>query len=319
MPSVIQADDSIIRRFSVLNGKGRLAHAYLFIGPPNIGKFETARSIAKAINCEQDRDGRFCDTCPSCVRINAGQHPDIMTFGEDGEPIKIGQIRELLGRSKFRPHSARKKVFVLRNIETMTLQAANAFLKTLEEPDGDSLLLLTTSVPEKSPDTIRSRCHAIHFRTASVDDLTARLKDQGLSQKESHFIAYFAQGCPGTAQKLHDRDFVATKDAWIDSLILSRPGEPQIKEILADKTQTKEFLDVLYSWIRDCLLVKAGIDDARLIHLDRLQDLKRFAEVRTFEDLDGLSRSIVNMYQLLADNLNIKLPLLIIGEQLWEK
>ena len=102
-------------------------------------------------------------------------------------------------------------------------------------------------------------------------------------------------------------------------MILNRPQDLRIKEILDDKEETKEFLDILFSWIRDALLAKVGVEDERLIHLDRIDDLNQFVKKHTFEELKALSHSIVKMYQLLADNLNIKLPLLIIGEQLWEK
>ena len=321
MQQEIQIDNSIIERFAILNKKGRLAHAYLFIGPSNIGKGETALAIAKLINCEQSGQEKFCDVCPACIKINTGNHPDIMVIDNGyGEAIKIEKIRELFNQSKLRSFCAAKKVFIIKNIENMTLEAANAFLKTLEEPPANSLLLLTTSVLEKNLDTIKSRCHAIHFQLASSSDLVGQLRaNYNMEEAQSHFIAYFSQGCPGTAKKLSTSGFVDKKNELLDTFVLSRPQDSHIKEILADKTETKEFLDILLSWTRDCLLAKVGVEDERLIHLDRIADLKQFGARYTFEELKALSQSIVKMHQLLADNLNIKLPLLIIGEQLWEK
>lgn len=321
MQQEIQVNNSIIERFVILNKKGRLAHAYLFIGPLEIGKGETALAIAKILNCEHKQEGIFCDECPTCIKINSGNHPDVMIIdNEQGEAIKIEQVRGLLDQSKLRPYFAERKIFILKNIENMTAEAANAFLKTLEEPSAGSLLLLTTSVPEKNLDTIKSRCHAIYFQPVSNNDLVRQLRDNcRMNEKESHFIAYFSQGCLGTAKKLTANGFVNKKNGFIDTVLLSRPEDSRIKAILADKVETKELLDILFSWIRDCLLVKVGVEDERLIHLDRIDDLRRFAGRYTFEELKTLNRSIVKMYQLLADNLNIKLPLLIIGEQLWEK
>ena len=321
MQQEIQNDNSIIERFAILNKRERLAHAYLFIGPANIGKGETALAIAKLINCEQRQEDQFCDTCSSCIKINSGNHPDIMVIDNGyGEAIKIEKIRELFNQSKLRSFFAVKKVFIIKNIENMTLEAANAFLKTLEEPPANSLLLLTTSVLEKNLDTIKSRCHAIHFQLTSSNDLVGQLRaNYNMEEKESHFIAYFSQGCPGTARKLSTNGFVDKKNKFLDTFVLNRPHDSHIKEVLADKSETKEFLDILLSWIRDCLLAKVGVEDERLIHLDRMGDLKQFSARYSFEELKALSRSIVKMHQLLADNLNIKLPLLIIGEQLWEK
>jgi len=321
MQQEIQINDAIIERFAILNTKGRLAHAYLLIGPSDIGKGETALAIAKLFNCEEKKGKAFCDVCSTCIKINAGNHPDVMTIdNEYGEAIKIEQIRELLNQCKLKPYFAVKKIFIIKNIENMTQEAANAFLKTLEEPSAESLLLLTTSVPEKNLDTIRSRCHAIHFQLSSSDDLVRQLrKSYDMEEAQSHFIAYFSQGCPGAAQKLSMSGFIDKKNELINTFILNRPEDSYIKELLADKTEAKEFLDILFSWIRDCLLAKAGVLDQRLIHLDRIKDLKQFGAKYTFEELKALNQSIVKMHQLLADNLNIKLPLLIIGEQLWEK
>jgi len=321
MQTEIKLNNSIIKQFARLKKRGRLAHAYLFVGPSDIGKGETALAIAKLMNCEGGQEEQFCDSCPSCIKISSGNHPDVAIIDNDyGESIKIEQVREYLNRSKLRSFFGAKKIFIIENIEYLTLEGANAFLKMLEEPSGDSLLLLTTAVPEKVLDTVKSRCHVTHFYPMSRKDLLKGLrKDHTMDEGSSHFLAYFAQGCLGTAMKLKERQFVGKKNEFIDLFILNRPGDSQIKELLADKEQTREFLDILLSWIRDALMVKIDVENERLIHLDRVDDLNCFKHRYTFEELNELNKSIIKMKQLLADNLNIKLPLLIIGEQLWEK
>jgi DNA polymerase-3 subunit delta' len=317
----IQFNQAVLRRFAVLKEKGRLAHAYLFIGPPDIGKGETALAVAKLMNCEAPREEVFCDACPPCRKISSGNHPDVFVVDNGhGEPIKIEQVRELLGRDRLKPFMASRKVFVICNIENLTVEGANAFLKTLEEPSAGSLLLLTTSAPEKNLDTIRSRCQAVYIPAVLSHNLAGELRQEyDMDAESSHFLAYFAQGCPGTARRLKENRFLEQKDVFIDGFILNRPRETSVKEMLADKVRTKEFLNILLSWLRDAFLVKAGVGDGRLVHLDRLADLKRFQKRYVLKDLDKLNAAVVNMCQLLADNLNIKLPLLIIGEQLWEK
>ena len=321
MQQDIQLNHAILQRFAVLKKKERLAHAYLFIGPSDMGKGETALAIAKLMNCEAQENGMFCDDCPSCVKINSGNHPDVTVIDNGyGESIKIEQVRELLSRNNFRAFMAKKKVFILKNIENLTTEGANAFLKTLEEPSTDTLLLLTTSSLEKNLDTIKSRCHMIYFPSMSNGDLARRLReDCNIDEANAHFLTYFAQGCLGAAKRLERDRFAERKNEIIDNFILNRPEEALIKKMLADREQTKELLDIFLSWIRDTILVKASVEDGRLIHLDRVDDLKRFQKRTTFEELNDINKSIVKMCQLLADNLNIKLPLLIIGEQLWEK
>lgn len=321
MQQELQFNQSVLQRFAVLGRREKLAHAYLFVGPGGIGKTQTALAIAKMINCEDKREKTFCDTCASCIKINTGNHPDVFVINnEEGESIKIEQIRELLNRNKLRAFMARKKVFILKKIETLTLDGANAFLKTLEEPSADSLLLLTTSTAETVLDTIKSRCHMVYFPLMSDRDMMERLKDDwGGNAADGPLISYFAQGSLKAARTLMEDAFVDKKNLLIDEFILNRPHDDDIKALLADKEETKGFLNILLSWMRDVMLVKAGVRDNRLIHTDRLKELDDFQKKYAFEELRVLHESIVKMCRLLADNLNIKLPLLIIGEQLWDR
>jgi DNA polymerase-3 subunit delta' len=316
-----QINQSVLNRFSILAKAQRLAHAYLFIGPMNIGKGETALAVAKLIHCGTEKDGLSCEDCPACAKINAGAHPDVLIIDhEPGESIKIEQIRALLDRMKLRPWGGTKKVVLIRNIEQLTPEAANAFLKTLEEPSASTLILLTTSVPEQNPETIRSRCQAVYFQPLSNSELEERLRgDHRLKENDAHFLAYFAQGCPGAVQRMMDSDILRYKDEVIDGFLFRRPAAEEIKAVVDDKEQAKVFLNILFSWIRDVLLLKSGVDDRRLIHRDRREALERFALKYSFEELSDLNRSVVHMYELLAENLNIKLPLMIIGEQIWRK
>jgi len=313
-------NNDIVQRFARLSGKERLAHAYLFVGPYDIGKGETAVAVAKLVNCEDPQANMFCDRCPSCIKIKSGNHPDIVLIDKGySESIKIEDIRGILDQNRLRPYLARKKVFILRNIENLTPEAANAFLKTLEEPSPDSLLLLTTSVPEKNLDTIRSRCHAIYISSASSGQLTDLLcKEYDIDRNGAHFLAYFAEGCLGTARKLMARKFFEQKNELIDDFILRRPDDASVKSLLADKMRTREWLDVCLSWMRDVFVIKAGVADHRIIHADRQQDLAVFQKRFSFQELAALNQSVVKMRQMFMDNLNIKIPLLIIGEQLWE-
>ena len=225
----------------------------------------------------------------------------------------------MMDRMKLTPLSGMKKIVIIRNTEQFTPDSANVFLKTLEEPSASTLMLLTTSIPEQNLDTIRSRCHAVYFQPLTNGELERRLGECRLKAGDTHFLAHFAQGCPGTAKRLMDGGVIGYKDEVIEGFVLRRPGEKYIKETIADKERIKIFLNILFSWMRDAILVKSGIKDGRLIHLDRFDELSLFAREYSFEQLNDLSESVVHMHKLLADNLNIKLPLLIIGEQLWGK
>ncbi len=349
---LLRFNENVLQRFASLEQRGRLAHAYLFAGPPEIGKRQTALAVAKLLNCEGRNRGfcegnrtlceangmaggdpsmrpamsdegefkrlHFCDACPSCRRITSGNHPDVHVIDSSlEEPMTIEDVRGILDQIKLRPFMAQKKIFILCNIENLTVEGVNALLKTLEEPSPGSLLLLTTSVMEKIPETVRSRCHRERFFRPSERALAEELRaSYGEEGDRAHVLAYLAGGCPGKARRLKEQGIFKTRDEIIDRFLLSGNREAMTKNILADKQKVREFLDILLIWVRDCLLIKMGVAESRLAHSDRLDDLKNFQRRFTFEQLEKLYEEVVQTFRLLADNLNVKIPLLIIGEML---
>ena len=278
-------NESIFHRLVTLHQRQRLAHAYLFVGAPKTAKTKTALAIAKFLNCENPLKEIFCDQCPSCLKINSGNHPDIHIIqAQETQTIKIEQIRDLMSQIQLRPLIGKKKIFILCHGENLTHEGANAFLKTLEEPSANSLLILTTSVLENNLDTIRSRCHVVHFPALSPQ-----------------FISVDAQ------EKC---------EQMIDGFILSPQNEQFLKKILQDKNEIKILLEVLMSWVRDCLLLKIGVSTQRLVHQKRLHDVDHFTQKHSLKDLQSVKDDIIKAFYLLKENLNMKIPLLLIKEKL---
>lgn len=156
--------------------KGRLGHAYLFSGAGWDDLETLAKQLAKTINCEAPVTGGpcqaaidSCDRCSSCRRIDQELHPDILWIRPESKSrvITIEQIRELMKTVHLKPTEARFKVGVIQGAERLNIQAANAFLKTLEEPPVNSVLILLTPTPEKVLETITSRCLRIHSGNGS--------------------------------------------------------------------------------------------------------------------------------------------------------
>jgi DNA polymerase-3 subunit delta' len=311
-------DNKVIDRFIKLCKKEALAHAYLFSGPASVGKFETAINISQLLNCSSSIKGLPCLECSNCKNILEGNHPDIHVIDNgSSDSIKIDQIRILLGQIKLRSFFGDKKIFIIRHCEKLTLESSNALLKTLEEPSTDSLLILTTSKREYILPTIRSRCHHIHFEPFSNDKLEMYLGEKKWENKqENHFLAYFTEGCLGKAVELKNSNAFDQKNVIIDKFIILNNSEDFLKKITTDKDKTKEFLDLLLSWLRDTLLIKTNVTDNRLIHLDRIADLEKFSKKYSFEELNSLYQDTVKTLKMLLDNLNVKMPLLIIKEQL---
>ena len=312
---IANVNDAVIQRFTALIKNNRLGHAYLFVGPQGIGKSETALAVAGlAIGGDRDETVR--------KRVLAGNHPDVHTIqrGEDESAVSIDTIRDLIVCMQMKPFEAGRQVSIIKNVEELSLEAANALLKTLEEPTPDSLLILTTAVPERNLGTIRSRCQTVNFFPLSKDKLAAQLKnDYAIEESATRFLTFFSEGNPGKARRLKESDFLNRKNGLIDNLLFERNNEAFLKNILADKDQTKEMLDVLLSWFRDALLLKAGNPDDNVVHADRLRDIREAADRYSFEELENIIKQIVTTTQLLGENLNVKIPVSLLRERIWVK
>ncbi|MFT5169488.1 MAG: DNA polymerase-3 subunit delta' [Candidatus Omnitrophota bacterium] len=313
---------NIVERFSAMNRRNSLAHAYLFVGPAYVGKSESAVGIAKVLNCEHPDaldSGRYCDNCSHCIKINAGSYPDLHVIeSEEGSAIKIEQIRGLIDRIKLCPFMAQKKVFIIKDVDLLTIESSNALLKTLEEPTNHSVLLLTTSVPENILDTVKSRCHLVRFLPFRNEELLQKLTNEhAMDKSEAHFLAYYAQGCLGKALHLKDGGVLKMKNEVIDQFILNSNSDNYVKKVLADKEKVRDFLEVLLSWTRDAIVLKAGVSNTKIIHFDRSDEVDRFQQIFELDDLYQLEEEIVEMFKMLVENFNIKIPLMIIKERLW--
>ena len=311
-----QINATVIDRFKRLAANHRLAHAYLLVGPQDSGKTQTALSLAQIVNCENETI-LPCLECPSCKKIASGNHPDVHILGTDEmESIKIEEIRFLLSRAQLMAYEAKHKVFIIRNIELMTLEAANALLKTLEEPAPNTLMILTTSVPELNLDTIKSRCHTVKFFPSSINRIAKVLREEGLKEQDAKFLAVYSEGNLGKTRKLIEQDIIKRKRSIIDEMLLNRNNDSFLKELSSNPQGTIEALRLILSFFRDVLLFKSGLSTTELVHQDCLTEIEKFAK-RGFEDLALIIRQIVKTKELVDENLNVKMSLSLLREHIW--
>ncbi|MBF0619787.1 MAG: DNA polymerase III subunit delta', partial [Candidatus Omnitrophica bacterium] len=233
----------VLERLSRLNAAGKLAHAYLFTGPRGIGKAETALALAQVVNCAEGGTDVLSCGCASCRKIAGGNHPDIYIVEklEDKSEILIDQLRALMSRLELRAAEAKVKVAIIKDAELLRLEAANAFLKTLEEPRPGTLLILTTADPRNVLGTIASRCHEARFFPLSHDALAEHLKNEyDVSLVDAGVLAFFAEGSPGRAGEL-GADFLERKNLALNEFIFGRFDEALIKKY-GDKEAARELL-----------------------------------------------------------------------------
>lgn len=313
--------DEILERFKKIQAQERLAHAYLFVGPAQSGKSSTILALAQMLNCEQPGAGYFCGTCGSCRKIMAGNHPDVFIIeAAVGETIKIEEIRTFIQRSTLRAFEARWKVFMIRNAERLTKEAANALLKTLEEPNRQTLIFLTTAVSELCLDTIKSRCHAVHFFGKSQNQLAAQLvSDLSIDEFSAQTLAFFAEGSLTKAKDLFESKFNVKKNKIIDEMIMKRQSDEFLRKVLSDKEETQTVLKVTLSFFRDMLLLKSGVGESCLANRDRVRELNALESEFSFEQVTRVINEIIKAIRLIKDNLNVKMSLSVIKELVWVK
>ena len=152
----------------------RVGHAYLFCGPRGTGKTTTGRLLAKAVNCHEPEDGDPCGVCHTCMAVTAGTLLDVIEF-DAASHRRIDDMRNILDRVNFSPGEGDRKVYIVDEVHMLTTEAANAFLKTLEEPPAHALFVLCTTEPYKLPATIVSRCQRFDFRRISLAGIVSRL------------------------------------------------------------------------------------------------------------------------------------------------
>jgi len=299
----------------------RVAHAYLFFGEDRIGKRLAALRFAQAINCEIDYGPGgpdACGACRSCRQIEARTHPDFLLIEPDQEQanpqIKIEQIRELEQQLVYHPLVGRRKVCLIDEADRMTPGAANALLKTLEEPPDHSLLLLITSRPSALLATVRSRCQGIRFVVPARADVETALKTtRRIPPADARFLAMVTQGRIGQAL---ETDLAATRVQQDEFSTLTSAKSLQsvatlltAAEALYRSDRAPEALEWIVRWIRDLILVSVGADPDHLLNRDRLPQLEESAHGLRPDALLDLLADIETIQQAATRNVNLQMAL----------
>lgn len=305
---------------------GAPAHAYLFAGPARIGKRTLARELAAALNCAAAPDERPCHQCASCRMIGHEAHPDFIVVERSGDHrLRVEEVREARGTTDWRPYQGRYKVYVFVDSDEMTEGAANALLKTLEEPPPQVVLALTASGAEAVPPTVLSRCRVIPLQPVAVPELATGLQERhGLAAEEARRIAGLSGGQAGWAvEALSDPAMVVRRAADVERAVaLSRrhpEGPLSARLVMAGEACKGETflesralclrtLDDMQVWWRDLLVVASG-SAAPLVHEDRRDELARQAERRGRGEIMRGLREIETTAEAVERNVTPRLAL----------
>ncbi len=263
----------------------RARHAYLITGPQGVGRRTLAIRLAQALNCSQPIEPAVpCGECRACRLIEKIQHPDFSVVqGENGRALKVDQIRELQRTLSLAPYEATYKIALLLRFEDANPNAANALLKTLEEPPPQVVMLLTASDAEALLPTIISRCEVIRLRPLSIGQVSEGLQTRwGLPADEAHLLAHLSGGRPGYALNLSQNpEVLEQRESQLDEhqrlLSASRVERfSYAEELSKDKAILQSTLQTWLTFWRDVMLRTAG-SSAPLTNIDRESEIDTLA------------------------------------------
>ena len=302
----------------------RLGHAYLLYGPNGVGKRLTALQFAKALAC-QVASAEPCDTCTACHKIATGNHPDVVCVRPDGASIRIEHIRAIQRQLSYKPYESQYTIIILEGCESLTPPAANALLKTLEEPPASALLLLLTSKKDALPLTIISRCQLVPFRPLTPPHIRAILVQQGMDQATAAMAATLAEGRLDTWTQTDVSQVLARRQGAYT--LLQEKGHPNntplfllARQCAGSREQCEEVLHWLSLFCRDLVLLKVA-STLPLYNHDLRTELTALASALSVERLIEFFGLLEQLRHYLTMNANPQLTferLVIQLQQLWE-
>lgn len=267
-----------------LAGREQHAHAYLLHGPAGIGKRALAERLVSRLLCQSPRGLEACGQCKSCHLLQAGTHPDhfVLEPEEADKAIRVDQVRELVNFVAQTAQLGGRKVVLLEPAEAMNLNAANALLKSLEEPSGDTVLLLISHQPSRLLPTIRSRCVQQACPLPGGGESRAWLHQAlpGVAEEELVELLMLAGGSPLTAVRLHAEGVREQRALVVDGikkLLKQQAGASQLAESWSDVPLLLLF-DWFCDWIQLILRYQLTLDEQGLGLADMAKVVRYLAD-----------------------------------------
>jgi DNA polymerase-3 subunit gamma/tau len=275
----LRGQDHVVRALRTAVAEDRVGHAYLFSGPRGTGKTSTARILAKVLNCEHPVDGEPDGTCPNCVAVDEGRIVDWLLELDAASNNGVANIRELIERIPLGT-SGNRKVVILDEVHMLSAGAANALLKSLEEPPAHVVFILCTTDPQKVLPTIRSRTQHFEFHLLNADELADHVRfvidDAGLELGEDAVEHVVRQGGGSARDALSALDQVSAMggvveqaqpvEAILDALTKRDAGAAlvAVADAVASGRDPRSLGEVLIGRLRDAFLAVMHAPDRHL-------------------------------------------------------
>lgn len=300
-----------------LAGRAQHAHAYLLHGPAGIGKRLLAEQLMALLLCQRPVEARACGECKACQLLAAQTHPDhyVLEPEEVDKAIRVDQVRDLVGFVTQTAQLGGRKVILLEPAEAMNLNAANALLKSLEEPSGDTVLLLISHQPSRLLPTIKSRCVQqacpLPGRQQSLDWLAARLPELGPELREQ--LLTLAAGSPLAALKLHEQKVLELRAQVVDG-VKKLLKQQQSASQLAEGWNALPLIllfDWFCEWAHLILRYQMACDEAELGAADMQKVLQYLAQKSSQQKVIALQDWLLEHRQKVLGKANLNRVLLL--------
>ena len=287
----------------------KLPHALLMVGSEGLGKLSFSLSLAHSLLCKTPDDKGFsCGSCAACKLVAVDTHPDlfILQAEERGKAIKVDDVRQFSSKLNLTSQYGGYKVAVIVDAHDMNINASNSLLKTLEEPSGDTVLILVSSNPQKLPITVRSRCQSITFNVPETQQSLSWLQTQGIQQAEG--LLHLAHGAPLLAVNLQHDDLLGHHKQLVSALLSVAKNQSVVEQAeLLHKLPLSYLLNWLFDWVQDLIKLHQCADSAKIVHIAQQAELKQLVARSSLQGLYEYLDQLIKNKQLQSIPLNTQL------------
>jgi DNA polymerase-3 subunit delta' len=294
---ILIGQESIRKTLSVYILKEQLPGTLLFLGPAGTGKTFFAENFAEDFLCLKKKDGFSCGNCQSCLTLKSNSNPDFREINIDGNSIKLKTVKEIQDYSLLQPVNSKRKILIVNDVDKLTIEAANALLKTLEEPNSSTSFILTSKRQEMILSTIKSRALTVRFKPYTKAEIKNIIHSEVL--KNIDLISSLALGsCKRALLLCNKNNFdrrVENCKAFV-SLLLGRIVNLDFPK-KTEKDELMEFVFDAQSLLSDCLHFQENNTDC--VNLDFLEDIKNIVNNFTKMKLINVQNALINSEEMI--------------------
>ena len=317
--------ERIINYLKKIKAAGSISHAYIIQDEFSENAKTIAYAFAMSLHCQKG-GVEACYDCHACKQILKNNHPDLIYVeAQNQKSISVGDIREKVNDTvEIKPYSSLYKVYIIDKADSMTVQAQNALLKTMEEPPEYAVIILIAQSLDRFLPTIKSRCIKLHISLISNQVILEKLRSLGIDSELSKSLASFSRGNLAKALTFSREENINIYKENINILTnISSSNSIELydyAELINARENKMDFMDFCLMWYRDILLLSVNKNAENLIFKSEYRTLRKLTSVYSFSDLENITDSINHAIEELSSNVNskyvIKLMLMQCAKQL---